>query len=123
LKSRIAAMQSQLEQTKARLTQSQKGVSTADDKSLSGKMPKFAELELEERIAEKRYARSATAVDSARILSERRGLYLHEIIAPTLPGEAKYPKRLLSIGVTFLASLAAWGLAVAAMTFVRDHMA
>jgi capsular polysaccharide transport system permease protein len=123
LKSRIAAIQSQLEQTKARLTQSQQSVSKADDKSLSGKMPKFAELELEERIAEKRYSRSAAAVDSARMLSERRGLYLHEIVAPTLPAEAKYPKRLLSIGVIFLASLLVWGLSVAAMTFVRNHMA
>jgi capsular polysaccharide transport system permease protein len=123
LKSRIAAMQSQLEQTKARLTQSQQSASTADDKSLSGKIPKFAELELEERIAEKRYALSAAAVDSARMLSERRVLYLHEIVAPALPAEAKYPKRLLSIAVTFLASLLGWGLTVAAMTFVRNHMA
>jgi capsular polysaccharide transport system permease protein len=123
LKSRIAAIQGQLEQTKARLTQSQQSASTADDKSLSGKIPRFAELELEERIAEKRYARSTAAVDSARMLSERRGLYLHEIVAPSLPSEAKYPKRLLSIAVTFLASLIIWGSSVAAITFVRNHMA
>jgi capsular polysaccharide transport system permease protein len=57
------------------------------------------------------------------MLSERRVLYLHEIVAPALPAEAKYPKRLLSIGVTFLASLLAWGSTVGAMAFVRNHMA
>lgn len=123
LKSRIAAMQSQLEQTKARLTQGGQSTAAAGDKTLAGKMPKFAELELEERIAEKRYALAAAAVDTARMMSERRTLYLHEIVAPALPAEAKYPKRLLSIGVTFLASLVAWGLTVAAMAFVRNHMA
>jgi len=123
LKSRIAAMQSQLEQTKARLTQGGQSASAAADKTLAGKMPKFAELELEERIAEKRYALAVAAVDTARMMSERRTLYLHEIVAPALPAEAKYPKRLLSIGVTFLASLVGWGLTIAAMAFVRNHMA
>jgi capsular polysaccharide transport system permease protein len=123
LKSRISAMQSQLEQTKARLTQSGRSVAAAADKALSGKMPKFAELDLEERIAEKRYALSVTAVEAARMMSERQMLYLHEIVAPALPAESKYPKRLLSIVVTFLVSLTAWGSTVAAITFVRNHMA
>jgi capsular polysaccharide transport system permease protein len=72
LKSRISAMQSQLEQTKARLTQSGRSVAAAD-KALSGKMPKFAEPDLEERIAEKRYALSVT-VEAARMMSERQML-------------------------------------------------
>ncbi len=86
-------------------------------------MTKFADLDLEERIAEKRYALSVAAVETARMISERRMLYLHEIAAPALPQESKYPNRWLSIGMTFLASLIAWGATVAAMTFVRNHMA
>jgi capsular polysaccharide transport system permease protein len=57
------------------------------------------------------------------MISERRMLYLHEIAAPALPEESKYPKRWLSVGMTFLASLIAWGATIAAMTFVRNHMA
>jgi capsular polysaccharide transport system permease protein len=57
------------------------------------------------------------------MMSERRMLYLHEIVAPALPEDAKYPKRLLSIGMTFLASLLAWAATVGAMSFVRNHMA
>jgi capsular polysaccharide transport system permease protein len=124
LKSRISAMQTQLDQLNAQLTsRTEQSVSAEANQSLSGKMTKFAELDLNERIAEKRYELAAAAVEAARMLTERRMLYLHKIVAPALPEEAEYPKRLLSIGITFLASLLAWGTAVGAMTFVRNHMA
>jgi capsular polysaccharide transport system permease protein len=124
LNSRIAAMQSQLEQLKAKLTnQTEQNVSAAADSTLSGKMTKFAELDLNERIAEKRYALSVATVEAARMMSERKMLYLHEIVAPALPQDAAYPKRWLDVGMTFLASLIAWAVTVGAMNFVRNHMA
>jgi len=124
LKTRIAALKTQLEEMKARLTsQNETSASALAEKTLSGKMTKFAELDLEQRIAEKRYALSVAAVETARILSERRMLYLHQIVAPALPEESKYPKRWLSIGMTFAASLIGWGAMVGAIAFVRNHMA
>jgi capsular polysaccharide transport system permease protein len=124
LSSHISAMQSQLEQLKAQLTsQTEQNVSTTADKALSGKMNKFAELDLNERIAEKRYALSVAAVEAARMMSERKMLYLHEIVAPALPEDAEYPKRWLDVGMTFLASLIAWAITVGAMNFIRNHMA
>jgi capsular polysaccharide transport system permease protein len=124
LSSRITAMQSQLEQMRAQLTsQTEQSVSATADKALSGKMTKFAELDLEERIAEKRYQVSVAAVEAAHMMSERQMLYLHEIVAPAQPEDAKYPKRWLSVGMTFLASLIAWAATVGAMSFVRNHMA
>jgi capsular polysaccharide transport system permease protein len=124
LKSRITAMKSQLDEMKAQLTSTdEKAISAAADKALSGKMTKFAELDLEERIAEKRYAVSVAAVEAARIISERRMLYLHEIVAPALPEESMYPQRWLSVGMTLLGSLIAWAATVGAMAFVRNHMA
>lgn len=124
LKSQITALQGQLDDLKAQVTsQSEKGASAMAEKTLSGKMTKFSELDLEQRIAEKQYAVSVAAVEAARILSERRMLYLHEIVAPALPEEAKYPKRWLSVGITLVTSLIAWGATVAAMAFVRNHMA
>jgi capsular polysaccharide transport system permease protein len=124
LNSRIAAMQSQLEQLKAKLTsQTEQNVSAAADSALSGKMTKFAELDLNERIAEKRYALSVATVEAARMMSERKMLYLHEVVAPALPQDAAYPKRWLDVGMTFLASFIAWAAAVGAINFVRNHMA
>lgn len=124
LNSRIGAMQSQLQQMKAQLTaQTELGVAAVADKALSGKMTKFAELDLEERIAEKRYEVAAASVEAARMMSERRMLYLHEVVEPALPEDAKYPRRLLNIGMTILASLLAWAATVGALHFVRNHMA
>jgi capsular polysaccharide transport system permease protein len=124
LSSRISAMQSQLQDMNAQLTsQTEQSASATADKALSGKMTKFAELDLEERIAEKRYEVSVAAVEAARMMSERRMLYLHEIVAPAQPEDAKYPKRWLSIGMTILASLIAWVATVGAMNFIRNHMA
>jgi capsular polysaccharide transport system permease protein len=124
LKSRITAMKAQLDQLQAQITtQDEKEASATADKALSGKMTKYAQFDLEERIAEKRYALTVAAVEAARMLGERKMLYLHQIVAPALPEESEYPKRWLSIGMTFLASLIAWVSAVAAMAFVRNHMA
>jgi capsular polysaccharide transport system permease protein len=124
LSSRISAIQSQLEELKAKLTsQTEQNVSAPADSALSGKMTKFAELDLNERIAEKRYALSVATVEAARMMSERKMLYLHEIVAPAVPQDAEYPKRWLDVGMTFLASLIAWAVTVGAMNFVRNHMA
>jgi capsular polysaccharide transport system permease protein len=122
LKSRITSMRAQVEAMKAQVT-SQIEKTAAAEKALSGKMTKFSELELEQHIAERRYAGSVAAVETARMLSERRMLYLHEIVAPALPEESKYPKRWLIVSMFFLASLIVWGGMVAGMVFVRNHMA
>ena len=57
------------------------------------------------------------------MMSERRMLYLHEIVAPALPEDPEYPRRWLDVGMTFLASLIAWAATIGAMDFVRNHMA
>lgn len=124
LKTRIAALKSQVEQLQAQMTtQGEHDVSAEADQALSGKMTTYAAADLEERIAEKRYALAVAAVEAARILSERQLLYLHEVVAPALPEESRYPRRWLTIGMTFLASLLVWIITVAGIAFVRNHMA
>jgi capsular polysaccharide transport system permease protein len=124
LKSRISAMSSQIEDMKAQVTsQNERGISELAEKTLSEKMTKFAELDLEQRIAEKRYAASVAGVEAARMMNERKMLYLHEVVAPALPEESKYPRRGLSIAMIFLVSIFGWGTTVGMMVFVRNHMA
>jgi capsular polysaccharide transport system permease protein len=124
LQSRISAMQSQIDNLKGQLTSQKEQSASADaDKALSGKMTKFAEYDLDERLAEKRYATSVAAVEAARMLSERKMLYLHELVSPALPQDPKYPRRLLSIGITFAGSILSWVTLMTAIAFVRNHMA
>lgn len=124
LKFRIAALETQIAKAKAELTtQEGKGVSALAQQTLSGKMTKFASLDLEHQIAETRYAAATAALDAARTLSERKLLYLHQIESPELPEEARYPRRWLSVGMILAASLALWGTCVGLLAFVRNNMA
>ncbi|HYA81652.1 MAG TPA: hypothetical protein VED87_12070 [Methylocystis sp.] len=50
-------------------------------------------------------------------------MYLHEIVAPTPPQAARYPKRWLNIGLTLAATLTAFAAVVGAIGFVRNNMA
>ena len=124
LKSRIEALNAQVAEMKAQLTaQEKKGISALVQRTLSGKMTKFADLDLEHQIAERRYAAAIATLDAARIMSERKMLYLHQIEAPAVPEEPRYPKRWLSVGTIFGISLILWGICVGLMSFVRNHMA
>ena len=124
LKSRIEALNAQVAEMKEQLTaQAEKGISALVQRTLSGKMTKFANLDLEHQIAEKRYAAAIATLDAARIMSERKMLYLHQIEAPAVPEEPRYPKRWLSVGMIFGSSLILWGVCVGLMSFVRNHMA
>jgi len=123
-KTRMTALEAQIQKMKAQITEQQeKDVATLAEKALSGKMTKFANLDLEQQIAEKRYAAAAATLEGARMLAQRKMLYLHQIVAPAQPQEARYPKRWLNIGMTLVSSLIGWGVVVGIVSFVRNNMA
>jgi len=121
LRARIAAMKAQAEELRRNLT-TQVEIAGATQRTLSGKMTKFATLDLEHQIAEKRYAAAIATLDRARVMSERKMLYIHLIAAPAQPEDPLYPKRWLNSGLFLLASTTLWGTIVGLMGFVRNHM-
>jgi capsular polysaccharide transport system permease protein len=124
LKERIAALTAQVETLKQQITQKAgEALSSHAEKALSGKMTEFSTLELQQQVAEKRYAAASMALTQARNLSDQKMLYLHQIAAPALPQEARYPKRQLNIGLIFAGSIALWFVSVGLASFVRNHMA
>ncbi|HEY8261696.1 MAG TPA: lipopolysaccharide biosynthesis protein [Methylosinus sp.] len=124
LKRRIEALEGQVAERKAELTTHEgKGLAALAARTLSGSMTKFANLDLEHKLAQTRYQAAIAALDGARLLSERQLLYLQVIDPPATPEQARYPKRTLYIGVFLLASLLLYGVTVGLMSFVRNHMA
>lgn len=124
LKRRIEALEGQVAERKAEMTtRASQDVSALAGRTLAGKMTKFANLDLEHKIAQTRYQAATAALDSARLLSERKLLYLQVIEAPATPEGARYPKRLLYCGGFFAATLALWGATIGLMSFIRNHMA
>ena len=121
LKARIDAMQGQIADIEGKLT-NVRGVG-AQGAALSASFAKLAELELEQQIAEKLYAGSASALETARLMAEARMMYLNTFVRPMLAEEARYPRRALSSAATVLGALALWASLFGFAHFVRDHMA
>jgi capsular polysaccharide transport system permease protein len=124
IKRRIESLEKQVAERRAEITaREQQGLDTLARKTLSGKMTTFANLDLEHKIAETSYEIATASLDGARLLSDRKLLYLHQIEAPALPEEARYPRRWLYSGVLLAVSLALYGVTVGLIAFVRNHMA
>jgi capsular polysaccharide transport system permease protein len=120
-KARIDAARGQIADFEAKLTSAE----AADQKGrpLSVAMTKFAELDLEQQIAERLYAGAATSLEVARLAAEHKLMYLNTFVRPVAPQEARYPYRFLfSLGVA-IGCLAAWGVLCGAVTLARNHMA
>jgi capsular polysaccharide transport system permease protein len=61
--------------------------------TVSAKITRFDELELERQIAEKQYTLAVAAFERARVNAERQKMYLTTFVAPLLPEESQWPKR------------------------------
>lgn len=121
LKSRIAALGEQVEMLKGQLTS--QGGAESSKPTLSATATRLSGLGLEQEIMEKRYASASMLLEAARVASDRQMLYLQEVVAPALPEDARYPRRVLAISMVFASSLILWGAAVGLLSFLRNNMA
>jgi capsular polysaccharide transport system permease protein len=115
---RIKALQEQIAQMEQRL------VNPGGDGSqtVSTMMTRFGELELEKTIAERLYASAAASLESARLLSEQRRMYLNAFVQPSMPEESRYPRRFLFTFLVALGALAVWGSFAGLISVMRNHM-
>jgi capsular polysaccharide transport system permease protein len=61
--------------------------------TVSSKITRFDQLELERQIAEKHYTLAVAAFERARLNAEHQKMYLTTFVAPLLPEESQWPKR------------------------------
>jgi capsular polysaccharide transport system permease protein len=82
--------------------------------TISGKITRFDELELEQQIAEKQYTLAAAALERAHVNAEGKQVYLATFVQPVLPQNSTYPKRVLFslLGIAAAALLYAIGMAL-----------
>ncbi|TXL75679.1 lipopolysaccharide biosynthesis protein [Vineibacter terrae] len=122
LSARLGALKDQIAELEAKLT-TQRVSTAADSKVLSESLTKFAQQDLERRVAERQYAVAAAALEMARIASERQLVYLATFVRPSLPQESRYPRPILFTTLTLLGAFTVWAALCAAITGVRNHMA
>jgi capsular polysaccharide transport system permease protein len=121
LKARMDSIDAQVAELEAKQT-TQRGPAVAD-RVLSESMTKFAQQDLERRIAERQYTAAAAALQAARAASERQLVYLATFVRPALPEESRYPRRWLFTAFVVGGAFLAWGLLWGGITAVRNHMA
>lgn len=121
LSARIKALDDQIAELEAKMT-TQRSTSVTD-KVLSESMTKFAQLDLERRIAERQYTAAAAALQMARATSERQLVYLVAFVQPSVPQEPRYPRRALFTSAIVAGALVVWAIFCGLISVVRNHMA
>jgi capsular polysaccharide transport system permease protein len=119
--SRVSAISNQIKQLEAQMT-GQAG-SSGSNGVLSESMTRFSELEVEHRIAEQQYVSAAASLEVARASAERRLVYLKTFLRPSLPEEARYPRRILTIFVVIAGAFVGWATLCGLVVLARNHMA
>ena len=115
---RNRGQEEQLALAEAQLTPAQTpGTSIA----LSQTLDSFDMLETERKLAEKYYEATLDSLQKSQVNANRQATYLQAFVQPSLPERALFPKRLEATGLTLLAGLGVWILAMLAVVSIRDH--
>lgn len=93
------------------------------DRNLADVSQDLSQLELAQTLAEQQFASSVRTMEQVRFISRQQLLYLDSFLTPRIPDEALYPRRGLWIGVTLLASLVIWAIALSLLYLARSRLA
>jgi capsular polysaccharide transport system permease protein len=116
LRTRIQVVGDQITDLERQLTSATETSAT----SVSGKITRFDELELERQIAEKQYTLAVTAFERARMNVQHQKVYLMTFVNPLLPQDAAWPKRFwLSLAGFVTVAAVYWIASLAARILLR----
>ena len=117
LASQIAAKKQQIERLR-----SQVASTDSAESNLANRSTEFAQLELEQKLAENRLAASITAFEKLQYMSQQKLLYLDPFLKPTVAEEARYPRRLVWTSVIVASSLLLFASLAAILSIVRTRL-
>jgi capsular polysaccharide transport system permease protein len=116
LKNQIDSAEQQIASLRGKLT------STAGDgKTLTASLAKFEELDLARQFAEKLYTLAQADLDRARQRADRQSVYLTVFVAPSLPEESRYPRRVAFPILILLGLTIVWSIGAMIVASVEDH--
>lgn len=115
LKARIAALESQIKNERARLT-------GKDDADLTRLISGYQPLILDQTLAEQRYASALSSMELARADAQRQQRYLITFVTPTVPDEALEPERFWNVLTVFVGSLLIFGIGGLIWSAIIEHV-
>lgn len=118
LKREIESKQKQLDELNSQVAGQKNSAQNLADVSVD-----MSQRELEQSLAEQQFAASMKTLEQVQFVSKQQLLYLDTFLAPSLPDEAKYPKRGLWIGGVLAVTLLIWGIVVGLLAALRNRLA
>jgi len=116
LKSRLDSAEQQITTLRAKLTSTD-----GNGKSLASSLAKFEALDLQRQFAEKLYGLAQADLDRARQRADRQSVYLTVFVPPSMPEEARYPRRIAFTILIFIGLAIVWAIGVMTLASVEDH--
>jgi capsular polysaccharide transport system permease protein len=123
----MVALRRQAEALVAQIAEKTKGISTSPGQAeagttISSLLAEYEALEVEKEFAQQAYASALTSLEQARMEADRQQRYLAVYSYPTLPEEALYPRRALSVVMLIIVLTSLWGIGTLIIYSVRDHL-
>jgi capsular polysaccharide transport system permease protein len=110
---RIAAYAAQVEAERNR--------TAGEADSLAPKLATYERLLLDRQLAGKTLETAVAELESARLDARRQQLFLQRVVNPTVPDKAQEPRRLLTIFVVLISSLAVYAILSLVIGGLREH--
>jgi len=123
----MSALRRQAEALEAQIAEKMKGLSnsslqTKAGATLSGQLAEYESLEVEKEFGQQAYASALSSLEQARMEADRQQRYLAVYSYPSLPEDALYPRRILSIVMLIVVLTSIWGIGTLIVYSVRDHL-
>ncbi len=115
LRTRVTALQTQLDREKERITGSGGG-------SVATKMSGYERLYLQRQFADKALTSAMSSLEQARVKAQRERIYIEQIVKPNLADYPLYPRRLFAFLVTAATILMVYGIARLVSASVKEHV-
>lgn len=115
-RARVANLDTQIKALQEKMT------SERQNSALSEQIAGYEERQLKQQFAEKLYEIAQASYERAREEQEKQQLYFVNIVRPTLPEEAAYPRRVVDTALVFSVCLVLWSMVALMVAAVRDHM-
>jgi len=121
LRSRIVALETQLEAQKSQLGGGNATGKQGDFQTLNTRIGAYEVLAVDLEFLQQAYVTSLASLEAARIEADRQQRYLASFVHPSLPEEAIYPHRILNTFIVAVLSTIFWGISVMIFYIVREH--
>lgn len=115
---RIEVIRNRIEQERSKFAQGGAGAAGQDYATL---VAEFERLAVDREFAEQTYTAALSGFASARAAAERQSRYLAAFVRPTLAETARYPRRIMLLGLAMLFLTLAWSILVLVYYSLRDR--